>query len=149
MRWFAPALLIALVSACSTEKPPTGTPVTLTAEDMDTPTYPSKKEWWAWHTKGLGLRKEGRHQEALYCFHQALQAWPKEIPEDERPDDARRLLPHRPVPTDTVLQLGSLYIELGDRKWALHYLDEFDEHMPGNKLTRPLRTRAEGLPSAG
>jgi hypothetical protein len=124
---------------------PEGTPVTLNEREKDPPALESMKPWYGWQMKGLQLLKAGQDQEALYCFRQALLTWPPTMPDDVKADPRRALLGHTPIPTDTALQLGVVMVKLGDKKWALYWLDQFDQYANNKELTGKLREQAMAL----
>jgi hypothetical protein len=139
-------------SGCA-PKPPRGTPVDAPLMPAaEAPELPSKKEWYAWHQEGLRRLALGKKDEALFCFQRALDAWPQELPKEERgmrPPLVMEPMPipeHRAVPLDTLLKLAELYIARNEPNWALHYLNEFDRAMPGKgHLTKSLRVQALAL----
>jgi len=113
---------------------PEGIPVSLTDEEINPEIQAlekSSKKWYAWHTKGLELAQEQNLEEALYCFNQAIKAWPEEPPED-RPK-ALANVRYFPEPTDTLLQKGLLFIEMRQPDLALLYLDKFDSYLGSNR----------------
>jgi len=119
---------------------PVGTAVTLGAEDA-APKFiaAEKREWYAWHRKGLSLAKANRQDEALYCFHQAGKAWPAEV------QDKKLKARHRPDPTDTYLQKAFLYLEMNRPELAIRYFRKFESYFPSNKYAVQGRKRAEKL----
>lgn len=112
---------------------PQGTPVNLTNEDIERSqlgAQPTQK-WYMWHTKGLRLNGQGKSEEALYCFHQAMNAWPKNFTAEQL-----KLYPERPKdePTDTILQLGYLYIELNKPQLAIYYFKKYENYFPNDTI---------------
>jgi hypothetical protein len=124
---------------------PEGTPISLTEKEKDPPAFESMKAWYGWHIKGLQLFKAGQNQEALYCFRQAVLAWPPVMPEDVKKDPRRSQLPHYPIPTDTAFQLAAVLVKLGDGKWALYWLDQFEKYTGDTAITKTLREQATAL----
>jgi hypothetical protein len=146
------ALPLAAASGCKKgsgsslpEGMPEGTPVTLTEKERDPAAVASMKGWMGWHLKGLKLKAEGQFQEAVFCFRQAILAYPAQMPADIEADPRRAAL-HSGVPTDTYLQLAVTFLELREKKWALHFLDAFDAAQAGGGLTAQLREKATALP---
>jgi tetratricopeptide (TPR) repeat protein len=119
---------------------PNGTPVTLSAEDLDAKfIHPEKREWYGWQRKGLSLAESGRYDEALYCFNRAVDAWPREMN-----DDSQRAK-HKPEPTDTYLQKAALYLKIDRPELAIVYYDKFEEYFPGNRYAVEGRTKAQEM----
>ncbi|HYE22011.1 MAG TPA: tetratricopeptide repeat protein [Verrucomicrobiae bacterium] len=133
----AVVLIVGFVYLNSNKKPhePTGTPVALTAEDRSSVNWAddNAKTWAAWHTKGTRLVNEGKHDEALYSFQQALVAYPKEL-SSTAPEASRKSW--KEVPTDTYLQLGYLYQKMNKRDLALYYFEKFDSYIPNNQSVK-------------
>ena len=139
---FGGLLVILALGACGAGMPPEpeGTPVTLSADELNAGIiHPEKREWYGWHRRGLSLVKAREYDRALYCFHRAAEAWPREM-EDES-ERAR----HTPEPTDTYLQKAALYLKMGEPELAIVYYDKFEEYFPGNKIAVEGRAEAEGL----
>ncbi len=135
----APVLLALpfLLSACgeSAPKEPKGKAVTLEPGEMDKGIIKKDaRRWYAWHRKGLQLVKEGRLEEALYCFNKAIEAWPKG---SKKP------------PTDTYLQKGFLYLKMKRPRLSILYFDKFLEVFPRNKYAVDGRKKAERMLSGG
>lgn len=107
---------------------PEGKPVVLNPEDL-APGFikETKKEWYAWHRKGLDLTKEERYEEALYCYNRAIKAWPEKVKQENQ------RIKHRPEATDTYLQKAYLYLKMRKPKLALIYFEKFESYFPGNK----------------
>ena len=124
------------------EKEPEGNPVLLTQEELHLKGIKEHvREWYAWHTKGLELNIEGRYEEALYCFHQALKAWPKTVDESQE----HPTMKHRPESTTTLLQLALLYTDLNEPQWALYYFDKFESYVPNEAFVRTKRKIAKEM----
>jgi len=103
---------------------PVGLPVELTREDLDLvrAVADQKKQWAAWHSKGTRLVKEQSYLEALYCFNQAVKAWPKNIKNE-------------PAPADTYLQKAYLFLKMEQPRLAIRYFKKFEHDKPGNNLS--------------
>ncbi|GEM_PF-4728095 len=131
------SLLPLFPAACGGSAPsePKGKPVTLAPGDLDKGFIKKEaRRWYAWHTKGLDLVKENRLEEALYCFNQALEAWPKT---------------RKKLPTDTYLQKAFLFLKMKRPRLAILYFDKFEKVFPGNKYAEEGRKRAEKMLSDG
>jgi hypothetical protein len=125
---------------------PEGTPVTLTEREKDPPALESMKPWYGWHMRGLQAKKAGETDVALYCFRQAVLAWPKEMPADVKSDPRRAAL-HRDIAGDSVLQLAQIFVERSDKKLALHFLDAWDAANKGpSPVSAEYRAKANALP---
>lgn len=106
------------VLGCGPSEPPEPAPravATLTAEERDSASIikEESREWYLWHTHGNRIQREGKFDEALYCYNQAQAAWPK-----------------TGESTDTALQKAYLYLRLKEPAWALRYADRFAAHFP-------------------
>jgi hypothetical protein len=115
--------------ACSSEPPePPGEAVSLSSSDYSTTSKEEFKEWDAWETKGVHLGLNHEYQKALYCFHQALPAWFRGQALEKAKKDGDETL--KKPPTDTYLQLSSLYLQLRESTWALKYADLYVKEIP-------------------
>lgn len=130
---------------------PAGEAVELTDGDLDQVTFAAQdaKTWAAWHFKGIyfltrasDVPERERQMKAIYCFHQALKAWPSKLPDDAT--EMRRNL-HHAEPTDTLLQLGWLYLKLNEPKFALAYFKRAETFMPGAPLVTKGVADAEAM----
>ena len=72
--------------------------------------------------------KEKRYEEALYCFNEAMRAWPKEDPGSP--------IGHSREPTDTLLQKANLYLLMERPSLAILYYEKFDSYLPGNTFVK-------------
>ena len=153
------ALLIVvglLSSACggsgggiASNEPP-GKPVELTQEDRDRvrATYDDVREWATWHMKGAHLlsTRDGNvvtpesYEQALYCFHKAQAAWPRNLPDGA---DENRKEQHRPEPVDTLIQKAFLYMKMNQPKLALDYFKRADSYSPYNSIIQKGMADAE------
>ncbi len=129
---------------------PAGQVVELTAADLEGHTWSAEyaKPWLGWHMKGIGLAKqEGKDAQlqAIYCFHQALAAWPKKMPEDAT--QITRMT-YKEEPTDTLLNLGWLYLKMSEPKFALAYFKRAEIYMPGDPHVMKGIADAEAMLSA-
>jgi tetratricopeptide (TPR) repeat protein len=139
---FESLLSIFALAGCGAGIPPEpeGTPVTLSADELDVQViHPEKRQWYGWHRKGLSLVTAGEYDKALYCFHRAVEAWPREMEDESQP--AR----HKPKPTDAYLQKAALYLKMGEPELAIGYYDKFEESFPGNKIAVEGRAKAEEM----
>ena len=132
---------------------PAGHSVELTAADLEGQPWAAEymKPWLGWHFKGISLLKqEGgepeseRRLQAIYCFHQALAAWPKKLP-DTATDLAKTA--YTAEPTDTLLQLGWLYLKMNEPSFALAYFKRAETYMPGNGIVTKGIADAEAMMS--
>lgn len=65
----------------------------------------------AWLGQGEQMRLQGRFREALYCFHQAQNSFPRwTLPEE-----------NQRVPVGAYLEKVFLYSKLGELEWASYY----------------------------
>jgi hypothetical protein len=151
---FVGLVTLALLSGCKKAAPaevlpagmPEGTAVVLSEREKDPPALESMKPWYGWHMRGLQARKAGETDVAIYCFRQAVLAWPKEMPADVKSDPRRAAL-HTPIASDTVLQLAQIFVERGDKKLSLHFLDAWDAANKGpSPVSAELRAKANALP---
>ena len=129
---------------------PGGQIVELTPADLDGYNWAAaySKPWVYWHFKGIGLAKqEGKDAQlqAIYCFHQALAAWPKKMPEDAT--QITRMT-YKEEATDTLLQLGWLYLKMSEPKFALAYFKRAELYMPGDPHVMRGIADAEAMISA-
>jgi hypothetical protein len=120
--------------AAPTEPP--GASVELTAENRHAARmmHDEMKEWYAWHGKGIKIaigKQAGTYEEALYCFHKAMEAWPKELPESA---DEKRREKHTKDPTDTFMQKGWLYLKMKEPHLAIYYFKRFGAYHPYNSI---------------
>ena len=127
-----------LISGCGrsvfSPKEPPGTPVALSAEDTQSANlvFASSRDWYIWHNKGVKLSLAGQYSGALYCFNEAMKAWPKTISEEER---KRSILKrHSAEPTDTILQKAALYMKMNEPKLALYYYKKFNDYIPNQSF---------------
>jgi len=129
-----------LTGRISSNEPP-GTAAELTQEDRDRAraTYDDVKEWATWEMKGTHMlsTRNGNvvtpatYEQALYCFHKAQEAWPRELPDNATEDRKEK---HRPEPVDTVIQKAFLYMKMNQPKLALEYFKRADSYIPYNTI---------------
>jgi hypothetical protein len=148
-------LLFACGMDASLPKPPKpeppGIPVELSTDNQqwgEKYMKPGFEKWAAWHTmgarlasgsRGVSVRPEDRYytpsqeelQKAVYCFHQAMEAWPKKYPAEADPKGKDR---HQSFPKDTLLQKASVYKKLGENELALFYYKLWKEYTPGSTI---------------
>jgi hypothetical protein len=74
------------------------------------------------------------YQQALYCFHKAQEAWPRELPDSAAEDRRQKYLPE---PTDTLIQKGFLL--------ALEYFKRADSYIPFNGIIQKGMADAEAM----
>jgi len=127
-------LLTLLLSGCGKAAlvEPKGTPVTLSQKELNAKFIKkSRRAWFAWHTKGAKLMRDGSLEEALYCLHQAMKVWPeKEDPNEKQNPKLKGLIKHKKEATDTILLLGSLYMKMEKYALAKHYFEKFKSYFP-------------------
>jgi len=117
-----------LTVGCNSQSPePPGEPVTLSSSDYSTIAKEDYKEWDAWEMKGVHLTLAHEDQQALYCFHQAMQAWQQAL-EKAKKDGSET--DSNKAPTDTYLQISSVYLKLREPSWALKYADLYIKGIP-------------------
>lgn len=129
---------------------PPGQAVTLTDEDQKRVrwAHDDMEAWAAWHTKGTRLLspREGggpeQQQQALYSFHQALAAWPTTLADSE-PEDRRSK--HMAEPSDTLLQIGFLYLKMNKPRFALAYFQRAQTYLPYSEIVTKGIADAEAL----
>lgn len=126
--------LVLLTSGCGKDVPkePQGTPVELGQDELNSKFIKkSQRAWFAWHTKGAKLMKDGTYDQALYCLHQAMKVWPKERdPSEKQNSKLKGLIKHKPEATDTILLLGSLYMKMEKYALAKYYFEKFKSYFP-------------------
>jgi len=113
-------------------KEPQGKTVTLTQQELNVRFIKeSRRKWYAWHTTGIRLMAQARYEEALYCFHQALKAWPKKPDKsEEKSSRYQNVVKFRPEATDTIMSLGTLYMKMKRPELAKYYFEKFKKYFP-------------------
>ncbi len=145
--------VVLLVSGCGEALPkePQGTPVELTQAELNKKSIKEgQRTWYGWHSKGIQLMKDGSYDQALYCFHQALKAWPKEVdPSEEQNSKLKGLIKHKPEATDTILLLGSLYMKMEKYALAKYYFEKFKSYFPYDAKIDGMIQKAQSQLDAG
>ena len=152
------AVLVCVSIACNrgpiAKGEPAGQAVELTAADLEAVSFAAVdlKTWAAWQGKGIqlvthdtGVPEPERQQQAIYCFHQAMAAWPKKLPDGAT---ELRKMAFTPEPTDTLLQLGWLYLKMKQPELALAYFKRADTYLHSSSVVTKGIADAEAMLNA-